>query len=277
MGNHYIPQYYLKGFSQNDGKQIWVYDKNIGIKFQTQIKSTANISGLYSNEIEQYLANEIEEPANAVLMKIRNQNQINNEDKKILSEYMVTMMKRVPTGKRRFEELAPSICKNLFNELDISLSKIAINSPEKIDLINTRKNEIGGILTKFSNNFPDEAWFHNIPPMKSPKIVEALKNMVWYFLVVESGFDFLTSDNPFFFFKSLGIGNPNSEVIFPISNKIALWATWKERLHSVYYKIDTHTLKKINHLTVINATRFVFKANDEYWVKPFVMKRKSIS
>lgn len=45
MGDHYVPQYYLKGFSQNNGKSIWVYDKEEGSKIQTQVKSIANITG----------------------------------------------------------------------------------------------------------------------------------------------------------------------------------------------------------------------------------------
>jgi len=66
MGDHYVPQYYLKGFSQNEGKRIWIYDKTDGVKFPTQVKSIANITEFYSREVEQYLANTIEGPANKV-------------------------------------------------------------------------------------------------------------------------------------------------------------------------------------------------------------------
>lgn len=39
MGDHYIPQYYLKGFSKNNGKTIYVFDKTERRCFPTQIKS----------------------------------------------------------------------------------------------------------------------------------------------------------------------------------------------------------------------------------------------
>ena len=109
MGDHYVPKYYLKGFSTDNGKRILVYDKNEGQKLPTQVKSIANITGFYSREVEQYLANTIEGPANTVLKKIRNREQIKPRDKEILSEYMAVMIKRVPKGKKQLDEMAPSI------------------------------------------------------------------------------------------------------------------------------------------------------------------------
>ena len=76
MGDHYVPQYYLKSFSQNNGKCIWVYDKRKSRKFSTQVNNVGNITGFYSAEVEQYLANTIENPANEVLRKIRNHEEI---------------------------------------------------------------------------------------------------------------------------------------------------------------------------------------------------------
>ncbi len=52
MGDHYVPRYYLKGFSQNDGKTIYVYDKTERRSFKTQVKSIANETDFYSPEVE---------------------------------------------------------------------------------------------------------------------------------------------------------------------------------------------------------------------------------
>ena len=148
MGDHYVPQYYLKGFSQNKGKRIWVYDKVEGNKFPTQVKNIANITGFYSRDIEQYLANTIEGPANTVLMKIRQKEQIDQRDKEILSEYMAVMMKRVPKGLKRLEEMAPSISKKLYGDLSEELSQIALTMPEKKKAAQRRIKEIETILKK---------------------------------------------------------------------------------------------------------------------------------
>ena len=149
MGDHYVPQYYLKGFSQNNGRSIWVYDREEGCKIQTQVKSIANITGFYSREVEQYLANTIEGPANEVLMKIRKKEQIDQRDKEILSEYMAVMMKRVPKGKKRLEEMAPSISEKLYWDLSEEFSQIALAMPEKKEVAQRRIREIEIILNRF--------------------------------------------------------------------------------------------------------------------------------
>ncbi len=272
MGDHYVPQYYLKGFSQNEGKHIWVYDKVEGIKFPTQVKSIANITGFYSRDVEQYLANTIEGPANNVLMKIRKMELIDQKDKEILSEYIAVMMKRVPKGLQRLEEMAPSTSKKLYADLAEELSQIALANPEKKEIVKRRIKEIETILKKYSKDPPKDIWLDNIPPERSPKVVAALNGMIWRFLVSKPESEFLTSDNPLFFFTSIGIGKPNSEVLFPIAKNIALWATWKTHLPEGYIQATTQAVKEMNRRTVSNATRYVFKSKDEDWVLPFIMK-----
>jgi hypothetical protein len=72
MGDHYIPQFYLKGFTEKkDVDSLWVYKKN-GIPFKASIRKIAQENRLYSREAELYLANKVEGPANKVLEKIRN-------------------------------------------------------------------------------------------------------------------------------------------------------------------------------------------------------------
>ncbi len=272
MGDHYVPQYYLKGFSQNEGKRIWIYDKTDGVKFPTQVKSIANITEFYSREVEQYLANTIEGPANKVLMKIRQFEQIDQKDKEILSEYMAVMIKRVPKGLQRLEEMAPSINKELFAELSEELSQIALAMPEKKDVAERRITEIEAILERYSKDPPKEIWLENIPPERSPKVVAALNGMIWRFLVSKNESEFLTSDNPLFFFTSIGIGKPISEVLFPVAKNIALWATWKTNLPEGFINTTSQAVKEMNRRTASYATRYIFKAKDEDWVLPFVMK-----
>jgi hypothetical protein len=272
MGDHYVPQYYLKGFSQNNGKRIWVYDKEKRIKFPTQVKSIANITAFYSRDVEQYLAKTIEGPANTVLIKIRQMEQIDQKDKKILSEYMAVIMKRVPKGLQLLEEMAPSISKKLYYDLSVELSQIALTMPEKKDVTQRRIKEIETILKKYSKDPPKEIWLDNIPPERSPKVVAALNGMIWRFLVSKPKSEFLASDNPLFFFTSIGIGNPNSEVLFPIAKNVALWATWKTNLPDGFINATSQAVQEMNRRTASYATRYIFKAKDEEWVLPFVIK-----
>lgn len=68
MKNHYVPQYYLSGFSNPSGK-IWVYEKGTHNVFCAGIKRIANETGYYTDDWEIYLSNQIENPANKVIKK----------------------------------------------------------------------------------------------------------------------------------------------------------------------------------------------------------------
>lgn len=272
MGDHYVPQYYLKGFSNREGKKIWVYDKQERRKFPTQVKSIAKITGFYSPEVEQYLANTIEAPANRVITKIRNRGQITDCDKGILAVYMAVMMKRVPKGKERLRELAPSVKEKLSQEIREQLTILASTRPEKASLIQRRESEIQEILDKYSKEPPKDIWLDTIPPERSPLVVAALTGMTWRFLTFDDKPVFLTSDNPIFYFTNIGINKPKSEVTFPISSYVTLWATWRTNLPEGYITVTNQAVKEINRRTAKNALRYVFHRRDEYWILPFLTK-----
>jgi hypothetical protein len=64
MGDHYAPQYYLRGFTCPTDGMIWTYEKGGTIKFQTDVKNTGHETNYYSPEVENYLA---EEPLQTLL------------------------------------------------------------------------------------------------------------------------------------------------------------------------------------------------------------------
>lgn len=272
MGNHYVPKYYLKGFSKNDGKKIWVYDKNERCRYETQVKSIANETGFYSPEVEKYLSNSIEAPANDVLKKIRDRAEVSTTDKQVLSAYMTCMMKRVPKGKERLKELAPSVAEKLGMKVDAALNFAAANQPERGEFIKKRRAEIQTMIDKYAGEPPKEIWLTNIPPEKSPRVLSTLSRMTWRFFTFDEYPAFLTSDNPVFYFTGMGIGNPESEVTFPISSHIALWATWRHDLKEGYFKTSPQVAKELNRRTVSIATRYAFHSIYGEWVLSLLTK-----
>ena len=273
MGDHYVPQYYLKGFSSCDGKSIWAFDKEDKRKFETQVKSIGNITGFYSREVEQYLANTIEGPANEVLKKIRDHEEITDIDKTVLAEYMAVMFKRVPKAKERLNKRAPSMCKDLYKEISEELLQTATLQPEKRHIAERRISEIKEILDRYSKEPPRKIWLDNIPPERSPRIVAALASMTWRFLECDDTVGFITSDNPLFYFTDMGVGKPESEVTFPISKDIVLWGTWRTDLPTGYLHAGSQIVKEMNRRIVSEATRYVFAVKDAVWILPFVTKK----
>jgi hypothetical protein len=275
MGNHYLPQFYLKGFTESPNiKTIWVYRKGDEEPFKTSIRKIAQENKLYSPEMEQYLANEVEEPANKVIRKIREKRPLLYEEKVTLSKYMMTLWKRVPQRKIWAEEKAPEIMDSVFDRIDNELVELGKQKPSKIEIVEKRRNELRELRVNKNIDFIYNIWQENIPPDKTPQSVDVLSQMTWRFLVVGDEQYFITSDNPLFFFKWMGIGKKESEVTFPISKNIALWATWRIDLNEDYFAPRNQFVKEINRRTASIAAKFLFSPFREEWVQVYANKTK---
>jgi hypothetical protein len=273
MGHHYLPQYYLKGFTETADNVLWAYEKGTGLKFNSQIKNLANITNFYSRETEQYLANDIEEPANTVLDKIRGRHLINDNDKNIFAEYMAVMWKRVPRAKEDLKKMAPRLADDIVEELSVELDDIIAKEPAKTEFIEKRRKEINDIAASYAEDPPKDIWLENIPPERTPRVVEAINTMTWSFWEFSEQPVFLTCDNPLFYFTGMGVGRPHSEISFPISSHIVLWATWRKDLPNNFIKASTQIVREMNRRTADNASRYIFHSRDEYWIEPFVKKK----
>lgn len=277
MGNHFIPQYYLNGFASPTNNKIWVYEKNGSIKFNAYAKNIAQNPDYYSPAVETYLHQEIELPANRVITKIRNQEAIDSDDKVKLATYMVVMLKRVPQSKIRMNEMAPGIAQKLENEWDELISELIAEDPAQKEYLERRRIELKASLEEYSENPPKDFWLSLIPPEKTPNSISVLHQMAWHFLVYNVSPVFLTCDNPVFYFPWMGIARPESEVTFPISSNVVLWATWRQELDGSYTEIPRKVIREINRRTALNATRFVYHAEDEAWIPKFISKNHQLN
>lgn len=187
---------------------------------------------------------------------------------------MTCMMKRVPKGKEKIKEFATGTAEEVRRKIDKLLKVAAAVQPEKTEFIQKRRAEIGEIIDKYAKEPPKEIWLPNMPAEKSPRVLAALSGMTWRFLTFDEYPAFLTSDNPLFFFTSIGIGNPESEVTFPISSHIALWATWRLDLKEGYFPTRSQVVKELNRRTCSIATRYVFHSKCEEWVLPLLTKSR---
>ena len=274
MGDHYLPQHYLKGFTETDDHMLWAYEKGTDSKFNTQIKSLANITHFYSRDTEQYLANEIEGPANAVLDKIRARDSINDDDRNALAEYIAVMWKRVPRAKDDLKRMAPRLADRIGDRLYGDLDYALAEGSRDAKFIERRRREIDDILTKYVEDPPDDIWLENIPPERTPRIVRAIKEMTWSFWEFNEAPAFLTCDDPVFYFTGMGVGKRESEISFPISSHIVLWATWRADLPHGFMEASPQIVREMNRRTAHNASRYILHSRDENWIQPFINKRR---
>jgi len=274
--NHYIPQYYLKGFCQESGEKIWVYDKKESKTFPVNVEKIARERGFYSQDLEKNLTENIENPANPVIKKIREKREILTTDEKItLSKYIAVMWKRVPAGKNLLKERAPIIASN-FREMNSRKFEEAVaKNPTNEDLYRQIKEKYNRYLDELSQNPPDVIWQGAITDEESTqKLVDCIASMTWRFLTVDQEPVFLTGDNPVYFPPEIGMGNADSELSFPISSHVTLWATRRLDLQEGYFPTKMRIVKEMNRRIASETTRYVFRAKEEDWILPLIKKKK---
>jgi hypothetical protein len=281
--HHYIPQHYLKGFTDSpDSPYIWVYEKGSRQPFRAPAKAIAFENHFYtftaddgtrdSNAIENFLADEIESPAAPILIKVRDRQMISETEKETLARYLVVLLKRVPMQRQRLEQqIVPKVLASLMEQTYQAIDTAITEHPEHAERLEVRKAEAQRVFEKYEREIPDSVVM-GLLRRESVRVMNTLQAMTWRFLTFDDGQTFLTSDNPFFYFESIGIGKEYSEVTVPISKHIALWATWRQDLKEGFFPTNLRAVKEINRRTASRAARYVYYSARAKWVATLVNK-----
>jgi hypothetical protein len=273
MGKHYIPQFYLKGFSEGPASPfIWTYWQGTGRKFRPNIRKIAQENDYFTDKTERFLAQIIEGPTKSVLEKIKNYEAISPKDKKTLSDFMSVLIKSVPHGRNHairtfienFDNIFDDICSQLLSQID--------ENPAKREIVKKRIEQVKTIQ-KENRIEAKDIWENFIPPSNDSVVSDIINIMTWLFLVSKEP-TFLTSDNPIFWFESIGVGKPHSEISFPISPQVTLWATWRGDINDGYVLISDRIVHEINRRTIDFAQNFIFSSIPEEWISKAVNKSR---
>jgi len=130
MGQHSLPQYYLSGFAPPGTTEVWMYEKGKDNPRLLPIKIVAQERQRYG-DVEGFLTQDIERPANDVMKKIRNREAISAPEKLALSKYIFVFWKRVEAAFERFKEKSPEIARDGMQNLDARLREIEAENPDK--------------------------------------------------------------------------------------------------------------------------------------------------
>jgi len=269
MGHHYLPQYYLRGFEE-DGC-IWAHDRLECRTFPTRVRSIANENGLYSDELEAWLNTEVEQPAQPALQRLRTRQSLTPEDRLALAKYMVVMWKRVPEGRSLALQRLPNVIDEVHADLDMQLDALELREPNLTEQVARWRQKIAEVINKQRSDPAPDIWYRTIHSQSGPRVVDAILSMQWNCLYTDYA-QFLTSDNPIFFFASEGVGRPTSELSFPLSSSVVLWASRATNLSGEYLQASPTAIREINRRTVYNSTRFLYFQRDEPWIVPFAAK-----
>ena len=267
MGHHFVPIYYLSGFTRDE--RLWVYDKATRKAFKSQPDAIANERGLYTEELEGLLNNGIEQPANRVLGKVRRREPLSVDDREALAVYIVTLWRRGPVGRARVMEQIPDTVREITDDLERQIHELKgreiLTNERYFNLLSQTVKARQKLMT----NPPIETWWGLLEPSTSRNVVNALLTMNWAFLSDPRG-EVLTSDNPVYFFPWAGLSRPESELIFPIDQHTAMLATNESFPTGTYFNGNGVALREINRRTMTNTDRHLIASQPLDWIPKLI-------
>ena len=275
MGHHYVPQAYLRAFSEaGSDDMIWMYDRAKCTWSRAAIDKVAQEKGYYAPDVEDFLGEKIEKPANAVLAKLRAGALPSSDERLTLSLYLGTMIERVPRRRRKGLDLLPSAIDNTLAEFRASLAEACRGQGR--DEADVMKHD--ALLTRLRQrmlaNPPQEVLGNLRTPWPSQEMVTLLALMSWRFVRATGQDKFLTSDNPAFFFEGLGLRKVDAEITFPLAPDLALFGSWQGQLSATMFVSARPQLVKEGVRRIIStAERFIFSVAEWDWVKTVAIKQ----
>ncbi len=272
MGQHYLPVYYLKGFSNQN--KIWGHDKYELRSFMSQPKSVANETDMYGKEVELFLTKEIEGPALEALAAVLSQKEITSSERTALAQYIVYLLRRTPKGRAFVADLLPKHSELLRHVYREELESLRQTQALDDQAVSERLRVVNRVLDRLSDTGNYEIWQQSLIIHNSTMVVNELLKLQWIFLVTKD-VSFVTGDHPVFFFSE-GIGNSKSELTVPLSSSICLIASSQLRGGQLYRLISPSIAREINRRTAWNSVRYIFDYENAGWIMNFIKKKDYI-
>ncbi len=268
---HSLPRFYLDGFTDTESNQLWVYRKgNPGCRPTSSLAEGSHnfyhvfFKDVGDNErtpIEDYLAR-IEKRAKTLLEGIHRRNRFSDIHKMELALFLSFMLTRIPLFGIDLEKRAASHTDHIGINRTVNHFGKAIETFQKelgieldfseYDLVEQSSSR--GALESLSHMF-------SIAYAVFPKLVK----LKWRFLFSNPGVEYITSDNPMYFYIQSSTSDfmysdflqSDLDLTIPLSSKVVLLAK-PQGIEPGYGDAHDLTVRSINKRTVISAISRVF-------------------
>jgi len=289
---HYLPQFYLKGFIL-DGK-FWVYDRQLNeFRKQTPINtaiekdyySFTDKNGEKNTNIEKILA-DVEGRIVPVINKIKSQEKINDDDKGIMSLFLSFLNYRVPEFEKLSNEIAQKISKFTIQNL-ISSKEQATKWIENYKKDTGKSFDVSSeILFEYAQNPQFKITIDRNTTLRqmldlSYKNTNWLYNLDWVIIRAPEKTSFITSDNPFVLLppkgfpigiRGYGLKTRGVTKIIPLSKEQCI-TIGSPGNNFKYVDISIKTVRDINLYVTSRCDRFVI-GRDEKQLRSIVKRTK---
>ena len=276
---HYIPNFYLKGFS--DRGVLWVYEKFKPLR-KSKPKDEAHKPDYYTHaeqgerdETAEATLEAIESKAAPVVRKLANpQFRPTPEQMGHVYFFIAFMFARVPSWREHLDEVATQVIKDrqISNAKDKDKFHKSCADMEK----DTGKplgmdyEELRQYILKGEYRITQESTAFNLGSMfeSAFTVADGLAHYSYEILYAPEGKVFLTSDSPVFTLQpdnrgqasiGMGFGWADVEVYFPLNKRACL--RLKKGIESgAVLKTDEHHFSQINRVTMMNAASCLYSS-----------------
>ena len=283
--HHYLPQFYLKLFSQ-DQFHLHVYDKKAissesPFRYQT-IEKIAFENNLYTYKtkdggketLEDFFC-QIEGKASGVIKKLELHQDILPMERGHLALFIAFLWLRTPVSRDETlgaqEELAEKNMRMMYHfpqqkELMRKFLEGKGQHPSDKELDDLIDFAVNPKRSKIVVKFPTEHWIKQMLSL-SNDIYVYLAKCEWEIKHAIKKYAFITSDNPVLLipsekpdpFYGIGLLTPGVKKVVPLSASMYLiMHEPNEELILIHTKADKIFYRKVNEWTMKNAERFIF-------------------
>jgi hypothetical protein len=273
VGKHYVPQEYLRGFSSSaDRALIWMFDKVTRQWSEPAISQAAQTRDFYPPDIEVALDRHVEAPGNAALKVLRAGGKLAQQQFEDLFFYIAVMLMRVPRKRRKGWEAVPEVLESTMSRFRTEIENLRGQHNE--ERVAAALKLLDDLESRYADDPPSEVKDQITSPWPSPRVAEVVRTMTWRLVAVPPQHYLITSDNPAYFFESLGLGRPESELTFPVSPSLALLGSRQGPPGALLHVTAKAGLaKELNRRVASGAERFVFSKRKAEWIETISLRK----
>lgn len=292
--HHFLPQFYLKGFTGDDGL-LWVYDRERDEFRKQQPKDSAvqkdyytytDKDGVKHFDIEQMLSM-VEGEASGPLAKLDAGDPISEDERSWVAQFIAFLMLRTPETEKRVNEMVDGFMK-LYNRVafpDVESVRVAFekfSADTGTPLKKTPEEMFEFFKSEAFTVEATQSYRLKLFLESSMGIAPAIFGMHWLVLHAPNGKHFITTDAPFQVrmptqinhpkWMGVGVLSPGAEKLLPLTKSTALVIAHPGQTLS-HHKANGDAMRRFNLTLTRSAEEFVY-ARDETHVRNLVRTAK---
>ena len=254
-----------------DRSHVWLFDKKTCRWSHAAIAKVAQEPDYYAPDVERRLAIEVEAPGHRALDRLRRGETLDSSGRDAFAYYLAAMIMRVPRRRRKGEELFPKVLQSSLADTRRELAELT--TEDNSERVGAMLDVLERIERDYQRQTPAFIRRELAEPWPSARTVDAIRRMTWRLVDVPRSLFLFTTDNPSFFFDSVGVGTDQSELTVPLGSNLGLLGSYQGEPGAVYRATAKAALvKEINRRIASGAERFVFSPKKASWIETLALR-----